>query len=109
MLFRSRGWEPYRRYRPDKMRGVRIVTRASVMTGENSLAKWKQEREKLIKKVAEVEKSPTEDLAAKTKAVELRKQLEKATAMSQRRSVLSKAADFFKNMVGPRFGGFRRR
>lgn len=104
---RPRQWDPYRRYRPDKMRNIRVVTKAAVMTGEESLKKWQQEREKLSKAVGQALTQAKTD-ADKRQAAQLQKDLDKATNMSQRRSILSKVSDFLKHKVGPRFGGFRR-
>ena len=102
----QRGWDPYRKYRVDKISGARIITSARVITGEDSLAKWQKERQELAaaaKKALEGAQTPEQQKAAK----QMEKDLAHATSMSKRKSVLSRFADFVKfwrGPKGPRFG-----
>ena len=102
----QRGWDPYRKYRADKVSAVRIITPARVITGEDSLAKWQKERAELAaaaKKALGEAKTPEQKQAV----VELQQKLDHATAMSQRKSVLARFAEFvqfWRGPRGPRFG-----
>src|SRR3990167_3176570 len=88
-----RGWDPYRLYKPHLIKNARIIQPASHMMGEDSLAKWKKEREQMAlaiqKKLAEAN-TPQE----KKEIENMQKELEKNTSMSQRQSILKKFSDF---------------
>ena len=49
----SRGWDPYRLYRPEKMSGVRIVQRSTHMTGQDALAKFKAQQGQAVQKLGQ--------------------------------------------------------
>lgn len=104
-FIRRRGWEPYRKYDVTKIASPRVITPARVLTGEESLNKWKKEREQITKKLQKIaNKAKT---AKEKKEVEIMKsKLDQATSMSQRKSILSRFADFiqfWKGPKGPRF------
>jgi hypothetical protein len=101
-----RGWDPYRKYRVDKMLSSRILTPSNVMTGMDSTLKW--ERERLLLKKALLNAKKTASNVDKDKIDKMESELEKAQAMSQRKSVLTKFADFVKGFRGPRLPGFRK-
>lgn len=104
-FIRQRGYEPYRKYRTDKVLNPKILTPSRVMMGEHSLAKWKKEREELSKAVIKAFKdAKTEE--QKKRAKELKTQLDKADSMSKRKSILAffdRFVKYWKGPKGPRF------
>jgi hypothetical protein len=97
-----RGYDPYRIYTPSKMTGVRVIQKAAKFTGEESLLKFKQEKEELgraVKQALEKAKTPDEQRKAK----DLQAKLDHATSMSQRKSILTMFSDFIRARRGPRF------
>lgn len=97
----ERGWDPYRRYAPSRMKNVRVVTSARVITGEESLAKFRKEREEMAqraKKALGEAKNPQEQKVAQ----EALEKIEKETGMSQRQSLLTWFSERLKYWRGPR-------
>lgn len=102
----QRGWDPYRKYRADKVRHSRIVSPARVIMGEESLAKWRGEKDELVQELERVLKEAVTPEQEK-KVKETKQKLEFATSMSQRKSALAKMAEFlqfWRGPRGPRFG-----
>lgn len=98
----TRGWDPYRRYIPGRMKGVRILTPARVVTGEESIAKFRKEREEMAaraKKALGEAKSPADQKIAK----EALDKIKKETGMSQRKSLLTFFSERLKYWRGPKF------
>jgi hypothetical protein len=100
-IFR-RGWDPYRKYKLSGMKNVRVVTPASVMTGEESLAKFRKEREEMAQRAKKAlgEAKTPEDVAVAKEALE---KINKEKSMSQRKSLLTWFADRLQYWRGPRF------
>lgn len=100
-FIQTRGWDPYRKYKIEKISGGRIIQPAAHMTGEDSLAKFKKEQEQMAKALEQaLSKAQT---AEQLKEIERMKQeLERSKSLSQRQSVLKKFADFIQHMRGPR-------
>jgi len=98
----TRGWDPYRRYAPSRMSGVIVETPARVMAGEESLYKFKQEREQMAtraRKALSDAKTPEDAKFAK----DALNKIEKETSTSQRQSLLTWFSQALKNFRGPRF------
>jgi len=97
----TRNWDPYRRYRPEKMRNIRIVQNAAHMMGEDSMAKFKKEQEEMANMVSQaIAKAKTRE--EKEAAEKMKQELEKNKSLSQRQSVLKKFSDFIQFWRGPR-------
>jgi hypothetical protein len=98
----TRGWDPYRKYKHSGIRGASVVTPASVVTGEESLAKFRKEREEMAARAKKAlgEAKTVEDVKVAKEALE---KIEKEKNMSQRKSLLTWFSERLKYWRGPRF------
>lgn len=53
----TRGWDPYRLYRPEKMSGVRIVQPAAHMMGQDAYSQYKTKQSQVAQKVGQMLKN----------------------------------------------------
>lgn len=98
----TRGWDPYRRYNPGRMTNVRIITPARVVTGEESLVKYRKERSELAtraRKALGEARTPEDQMVAK----EALDKIQRETSMSQRKSLLTWFSERLRYWRGPRF------
>jgi len=100
-FIQPRGYSLYRKYRIEKISGGRVKTPARIITGEESISKWQKERQELakaVKKALGEAKTPEQTKVVK----EMQDKLDHATAMSQRKSLLTIFAEFVQYWRGPR-------
>jgi len=98
----SRGWDPYRRYKPGKMKSVRVLQTAAHMTGEQSFAKWKREQDEITKALQQAQ-NKAQTPQEKSSVEKMKKDFERNKSISQRSSILRKFADWIGKWRGPRF------
>lgn len=92
----------YRLYKPEKMTNIRVVQRASHMVGEDSLTKYKKEQEEMAN-AAKMALQKAQTPQEKAEAEKMLKDIEAKKGLSQRKSLLTHFADWFKSWKGPRF------